>query len=373
MPTLQVEVMAAITKLKLVQQPTASSSGSRATVHRAIYEASVDEPMLGDMVCQLAQELVGALPAVNPDGSAVNEVPNPGDRLFWSGGQGLIPDTYALGTAGINAFLADGTVTGQKWYDAGSLALDFETVQLPDGCNQDWQIDVTYRPPEPGQNERPEQLVQLLSGRAGQGSPTTIPFTGAAYDASVERWIEHRPFRIPTSEGYLFNAPVLSSTLTPLRMPNGEEYPPIQRDAWVDVLVIARNVQDENYAHTLNQAYYNTCNHASLALGDRTQAAFTAHYETTRTGRPITRDSTTYYRAETRIVLHASPVFFSRQAYGSYYLESGKRKKALDEDGEPLPFVPLDVNGNLALPDGSNTHEVKVSPQRPVDYAAFAY
>ena len=332
----------------------------------------MDEPMPGDMACQFAQELVGALPVTNDDGSRLDEVPNPGDRLFWSTDQGLVPDTYTLGTTGIQEFIDDVNVTGSKWYDAGSLALDFETVPTAD-TNREFLISVIYRPPEPGQNEQPNQLIQLLKGRAGQGSAVAIPFSGSEFNNAVERWIEHRPFRIPTSEGYKFNDPILSTTLTPMRMPNGEEYPPMQRDAWVDVLVISRNVENENYAHDLNLAFYNTCNDDSVILGSRTQAKYTMHYESTRTGKPIYRDSSTYLRAETRIVLHASPVFFKRQAYGSYYLESGNRVQPVDNNGRPLPFVPLTINGNKAATDSSDVHEETFSAQKPVNYSQFAY
>jgi len=370
--------MAKIVSLKLVEPPGHRGSGARGDNVVAVFEAKVDEVLPGPYVLALAQELTGTLPTGNnPDGSKVNEVPNPGDRFMYSSTLGIVSDTYANGNTGIAAFLADTNVTGSKYYDAGINALDF-TTELLEGCNTDWQIVVSYRPPEPGQNERRVQLTQLLAGRDGtSATPAAIPFTGTDFDASVERWIEQRPIRVPVTEAYAVNGGAPATVLSQMTLPNGEQFPPLEIDLMVDVLVIARNVQNEAYASDLNAQYLHTTNNAALNLGGRNMVPYTAHYEVTRTGRPIARNNSTYYRAETRIVLYTSPRFIKRQAVGTYYIDNPggvwRRFKLSDEDGEPLPFAPLDNNGRLAQPDGSDIAVRTYSQQKPVSYAAFAY
>lgn len=367
--------MAAIKRLVLTAPPSSVQQGTQGQSHVAVWEARVDKPIPADYVLVLAQEITGTLPPVNDDGTRVCEVPNNGDRLLWADGK-FQSDIYASGPAGVTAFDAAFAAYDDRYADAGAYALNFQTVPLAGGCDKDWEITVTFRPPEPGMNERPQQVTQLIAAQAPT-SAGTIPFSGPIFDNAVERWIEQRPIRIPTVEGYevtdVTPPYVVAGTKTKMKMPNWEEYPPVEIDAMVDVLVISRNVGNEFYASNLNASFNNTTNSDNVTFGSRTVPKYHAIYEVTRCGRPMTRNNTEYYRAETRIVLLPEPNFMRRQAWGTYYFDgSGQKKKPFDVDGNPIPQVPLTVSGTIATTENAIAYRV-FSREKPTSYAQFAY
>ena len=158
-----------------------------------------------------------------------------------------------------------------------------------------------------------------------------------------------------------------------MTFPNGEEFPPVELTYMREVLVIARNVETEDYAYQLNLAYGNTFNDAVLNLGPRSMAKYTAVYENTRTGRPIVNNNDTWYRAETRIVLFTQPPFVVRPAQGTYYLTAGgdKRESPSGNKGHIIKKVPLTQTGQLAAI--GTQWEQAWAKHRPVDYSEFTY
>lgn len=367
--------MAAVRSLKLLAPPEANQEGVDGMTHTATFQLFVDEVMPGAMAVQLAQELVGTLPSQNPDGSKIDEIPNPGDRFFYSTVDKFIEDLYPNGYAGAVAFWNDAGVPGSKFYDGGAIALGFVPRMLEGSCGRGWNIDVTFRAPRPGKNEQPEQVRQILAGRVGAAPPEQIDFENTA---NIERWIEQRPFSEMENRAYLVTGlgtpgENVGSTLVPMLMPNGEEFPPIEVEFMREVLVIARNVDTEDYAYQMNSQYGKTFNDADLQLGPRTIPKFQACYENTRTGRPIMINNDTFYRAETRLVLFTKPPYLIRPAYGTYYLDAtGQLPLApMDDNGMPLSRVPLTQTGQRA--DVGNTWEQPYSKRKPVSYADFSY
>lgn len=366
-----------INHLRLIAPPEASYRGADGPTHTAVWECEADEAMPADLALQLSQELVGpALPSVNPDGTPVTELPNPGDRLFWTSDQRLVPDTYALGIAGVTEFLGDENLSGNRYYDAGARALDFRATLLEPGCNYKFGFRVTYRPPRQGANEQPLQLEQMLAGRAGIGPPQQIPLTG---DESQERKIEQRFYRTAIDYGIPVDSGGVLGTAERMEMPNGEPFPEQEIDAVQDVLVIRRNVADESYARRLNRLFANTTNNAPFntgITGEPEQSPYTVQYETTRSIGPYTRSNDTYYIAETRLLLFnsAAATRIRQLSYGSFYLKGGDRDDIdaitymEDLDGNPIDRIKLTENGDLSPSAGSH-HEQTYIKFQPTDYS----
>ena len=363
--------MAAITKLKLLAAPSSSSTGTEGTTYNAQWECSVDAVLPGKFVERLAQQDIetpigsgnpNPLPATNPDGTKVTEVPNIGHRFMMRNGD-IVEDTGQTATA----FMA---LANDPYIDEGALALDFETTPLEGGCDRDWMIDVTWRAPQPGANERPAQIAQL--------NPTlnnAIPVSNALTSGgnSVERWMEYRTVRYLETQGHAIlptNVPATAKTL--MVMPNGEAFEPIEREAVQQVLVISRNVASPRFATDLNNTYERTMNNAIVNFGGFNAAPHTAVYESTRTGRPISKRGSTYFRAETRIILFHSVQFLYRQALGTYYRSGTQYKVNKSEDGFEVLTTPLKADGTLATTNAEIAN-VGYALNRPVSYAPFAF
>jgi len=362
--------MAAIVELKQLRMPSFSVAGVDSGTHVVRYHAKTDIPLPSAFVLQLAQELVGSLPANNPDGTTPDEILNPWDRLLWSSGNGFVSEQdYSPGIAGINEFLADGTVTGDKFYDGGAVAHTFAADLLPN-CANEYEITVTFRPPSPAANERYQQAIQLLAGRVGAGPPQQISFDGS----DKETWIEQRFIQKESGLAYPVTGGNAGATAQLMIMPNWEKMPAALQDEVVDVLVIAQNVESPSQAVTWNRQYVNTTNNAPVSVFGTSYSKYEMYYEATRVSRETRRDNNTYHRAETRIILAKNPRFIRRTAEGTYYLEGGDRTKPIaahDVAGEPVETNNLAANGDkLGVAD--DPIEVTYLLETPVSYAIWA-
>jgi len=381
---------AKVVSLKMTEPPSSSGSGANSISHVVNYECRVNQLLTSAHVEQLAQELIGTLPSSGPNGEPIHEVPNPGDRFLFFGGQ-VRPDEAAPGVPYADDlsdfFVAAGDNT-DTFYDQGSLALDFETTRLPGGCPEEWAIRVTYRAPNATLNEQPQQLIPIIAGRNGVAkSPINIKFTNGKVSGATQRWVEQRQSVIETNIGYRVRGDgAVSEKAQPMVMTNGEEFPPVETTRLAEVLVISEVVENEDYAKRLNKGYHRTLNIDPFPFGSRKIDARTAYYETTKTSKPIQRNNTTYYRAETRIVVYPEANYITRQSRGSYEIDATGQKQAIfDNEGNKLTEAPLNEQGQqttiTVLPDpfgGTFTIQqdaalVTHSLERPTSYSVFQF
>lgn len=359
--------MAAIKKLKLTHPPSLADPGTQGRVHRARWEAETDEDVPGDFVLVLAQELVGTLPS-NSD-----EVPNKGHRLLWDSGK-LKEDIYAAGPGGITAFKA---AFPNGYADGGSYALDFEVNPLRGSCGRDWEIFVTWRAPIPGQNESPSQLRQIVL--AGQGDPAPGITAPPNMDGDgVEKWLEFRDITTQETGGYEVTGtdenPVIRDQFGyRWVMPNGEELPPFDMTRTLCVVCAGYNVPNPGAVGIRNLDFEGTTNAQQINFGGIIAPRYTCRYEQTICSRVATRDDSQFYRATTRILLGRTTTILRVQSLGAWFKdEFGNTFKPEDNSGIPFDRIPLRADGNAAL-DESEHHFTRLSRQRPVSYAPWAF
>jgi len=256
--------------------------------YRADWFVEVDETIPGEWVIGLAR-LVSGTP-----------VPALGEAMNW-------------------------TADGATYQDASAFALDFDAELYfdPKDSNRCWRVGVTWREPDPTQEE----------------NPTT--FTSPPLEREPEYWIEYNSVSSRVTSAFevtdVLNG-TLSAGLVPMENSAGEPFSPVEKQWLRPVIVIARNVSSPTVALNLNDDHEDTVNASPFTILGKTIAKHHARFERADVGSVRYFNGTPYYRMLIRIELSRTPYYTDRFNEGEYFVNDVTGELERREDDTEYPF-----------------------------------
>lgn len=267
-----------------------------------------------------------------------------------------------------------------SYTDTSAFALDFSTTIVDSMPATTWDIEVTWRAPEPGEDPESQQQLPLnrparhtlewndteedvsIGAKVWHG---TIPPAGNDPDDVTKAALRKGLFEPATGETLtqLYNALVLSEDQV---MINGasEPLPPVQWTKRLPVVVAHRNVASPKDCIDIQQTFGNTTNLNDFTIVMRIAGQtyevpvrrFHARFLGADLGAETQEQGQTFFPMQIRVELGVRPYFLWRENVGSYYFDQvyadiggavPKRFRYDDGTFYPGPYA-LDIDGTLA-------------------------
>lgn len=254
--------------------------------------------------------------------------------------------------------------------DFGALALDINAEPQSSATNRKWDIQVTFRPPEPGDRETPADIA-FFNFLRDQDVPD---FTSVAdlqqHDANfpLERWVEYQQFDQDIDQGFRVQNPtdppadwVLENQARPIRNLVGDPFPTGTRysDSLTRlILVTERFVGSPISALWLNTHFFKTFNETQFGMSrDGKFVNFgpgEARFLEARTGRAESYQNRFYYRCRSEVeignIFDTTFAVFEQRGTRARDLFDGQLVdvRTTDITGQIIPHVPLQPNGQIA-------------------------
>lgn len=279
----------------LISSPSFALNGNTPPTQTFVYHVQLDTTVYGDEVLLLARNLQ----------------PNP------------IP---AFGHARV-------TKTNHTIY-----ALDWDVRYLLQGSDtpddlRNHLVTVTYRQPDPGNDEQPGTILQPPLSRDAE---YWVEFVDSPSETYVAREVTNR------------DAKTVSSTFGVMTNSAGEIMPSIQNNGYNVVVVEQKNVSSAYSAVGLNSTFGNTVNGSDWSVLGSTVGKHQARFLRAETGQPLYYNGQKYYRQQTRVEISSEPFYIERFNEGTYWINpfSGDREFEFNLQGVPwaAPF-PLKADG----------------------------
>ncbi len=315
-----------------ISAPDYNRSGSQGGRYEATWLVEVDDYVPGKRAIELAQL----------DASS-HRVPLRGEALSW----GSASETFN---------------------DSGAFALDFSAVpkfRVEEGSNL-WEVTVTWRPPEPGQDEQPGTI--------------TLPPLGRP----PEYWIEYSSLETVYAEGYVVNpldvallpglAPVTFATgeLKPLQNGAGEPFT-VPAQKLLPIIVCQKNVSSDLEGLKINNDFEDTVNSKEWNARGLTVAAHHGLFVRAETSQQLFEDNFSFYRMQVRVAIGKLP-FYDRRPHTSVKVwESNLPKSHINSDGTFAPNGPIFGAGIAPTTEEEASEVLEWLLYEPVDYDPLGF